>query len=244
MSDLDGTLLGDTPSLVRFAEWYEPRRNRLAIAYSSGRLHESMLGSIHSSPLPEPDYVISGVGTEIRTCGDGHPWTDWHDQFTAWSAQLVRNLMADAFGFELQPEEFLSPWKISYYAHHLAEADLARVTVALEDAGLRARLIYSSDRDLDILPAAAGKGGAARFLAEREGFRLERLLGAGDSGNDATLIQESARGIVVHNALPELQALQGPTIYHSPHCFAAGVLDGLQHWLDDHVGSPAMSRRD
>ena len=235
VSDLDGTLLGDTPALARFAEWYEPRRDRLALAYSSGRLYQSMLASIESSPLPRPDYVISGVGTEIRTFGNDTPWTDWHDQFTHWNAETVRALFEESFDCELQPEEFLSPWKVSYFAHNLTETDLAHLSTALKQAGLDARIVYSSERDLDILPAQTGKGSAARFLAEREGFTTNRLLGAGDSGNDATLIAEAACGIIVNNALPELKSLTGPTIYHSPHSFAAGVLDGLQHWLDSHI---------
>ncbi|MCA9053967.1 MAG: hypothetical protein KDA75_09030, partial [Planctomycetaceae bacterium] len=177
VSDLDGTLLGDTPALERFAEWYEPRRERLALAYSSGRLHGSMLGSIQNSPLPEPNYVVSGVGTEIRTYGSDVAWADWHGHFADWSAKTVCSIIEEAFNLERQPEEFLSPWKVSYYAHDLSEAEVVRIAAKLESAGLRVRLIYSSARDLDILPAAAGKGGAARFLAQREGFQRERLFG-------------------------------------------------------------------
>jgi hydroxymethylpyrimidine pyrophosphatase-like HAD family hydrolase len=39
------------------------------------------------------------------------------------------------------------------------------------------------------------------------------------------------RGIVVGNAQPELRALVEPHIYHATAPFAAGVLEGLDYWL-------------
>jgi hydroxymethylpyrimidine pyrophosphatase-like HAD family hydrolase len=52
-----------------------------------------------------------------------------------------------------------------------------------------------------------------------------------NSANDLAVFQHGFRGIVVSNAHPELQALEGPTVYKSRDSFAAGVLDGLNHWL-------------
>lgn len=231
VSDLDGTLLGDTLALQRFADWYGERRGEIALAYSSGRLYESILEAMRCFPLPHPDYIISGVGTEIRHGSDDAFWDEWPAQFTDWDADLVQQVIERSFDFELQPKVYLSPWKVSYFAYSLTDHELDEIGAALREAGLNCRLVYSSAQDLDVLPMAAGKGGAAAFLARKEGIDHAHTIGAGDSGNDHCLLTTAGRGIVVANAQLELQSLSGPTIYHARRSFAAGVLEGLQHWL-------------
>ncbi|KAG2429912.1 hypothetical protein HXX76_010692 [Chlamydomonas incerta] len=79
-----------------------------------------------------------------------------------------------------------------------AEALMERLQEELRAAGLNAKVVYSGGRDVDVLAAGAGKGGALAHL-------LRRLAGAGaaptagvqvngDSGNDIELFQ-------VHNLL-------------------------------------------
>jgi hypothetical protein len=92
-------------------------------------------------------------------------------------------------------------------------------------------MIYSSKRDLDILPAAASKGKAAAFLANRWQIDAERIIVAGDSGNDADMFRAEYRGIVVGNAQSELKSLKTPRIYHATSMFAGGVLEGMRYWL-------------
>ncbi|MFV0443175.1 MAG: HAD-IIB family hydrolase [Planctomycetaceae bacterium] len=231
VSDLDGTLLGDAAALERFSDWYSEHRNSIALAYSSGRLYESILEAMHCFPLPHPDYIISGVGTEIRHGSEEALWGDWPAQFTDWNADSVQQVIERNFDFELQSSHNLTDWKVSYFAYSLTDHDLDEIGAALREAGLSCRLVYSSAQDLDVLPMAAGKGGAAAFLARKEGIDHTRTIGAGDSGNDHCLLTTAGRGIVVANSQPELKSLNGPTIYRAKHSFAAGVLEGLQHWL-------------
>ena len=75
----------------------------------------------------------------------------------------------------------------------------------LAEAGLSCEVVYSSGRDLDVLPEGASKGHAAAFLARRHG--MCRVIGCGDSENDASLLRRDFLGVVVHNALPELKRL-------------------------------------
>jgi hydroxymethylpyrimidine pyrophosphatase-like HAD family hydrolase len=83
-----------------------------------------------------------------------------------------------------------------------------------------------------VLPASANKGTAARFLAGHLGIAATRLLVSGDSGNDLALFGPDVRGVVVGNAQPELRAITGKNIFHSTQSYAAGVLDGVQYWLN------------
>jgi mannosylfructose-6-phosphate phosphatase len=217
----------------------------MALAYSSGRLYWSILKAMQQHPLQQPDFVVGGVGTEIRTGASGEPWREWNARFTDWNETLVRELLLRRFPVRLQPPEVLSPHKVSFYGENLSAAVLDEMAAVLQEAGLAARLVYSSARDLDVLPAAAGKGEAARFLARHLGISPEQLIASGDSGNDRCLLEQSGRGIVVANAQPELHDLRGPTIYHSPECYAAGVLDGVLYWLRDSTShaQPTSKRR-
>lgn len=229
--DLDGTLLGDDDSLRRFAAWYDEMRSDFRLAYSSGRFLDSIRQSIDETDLPEPDAVISGVGTEIYAGDDDAPLPGWPQVIADnWNAHLIRRVCAEFGEMEPQPDEFQSNYKISYYARYLTESCLARLRQALDAAGQKASVVYSSHRDLDVLPARTHKGAAAAFLADHWSISRRRVIVAGDSGNDAAMFHEGFRGIVVGNAKPELRALNAPNIYHAAASYAAGVVEGLDHW--------------
>jgi mannosylfructose-6-phosphate phosphatase len=225
-------LLGDDVALERFARWLAPQREGVALAYSSGRLHWSIAEAMEQYPLPQPDFVVGGVGTEIRTGLHGDPWEHWTARFNAWDADLVRELLRERCGLRLQIGDVHTTHKISFVRDDLTIEELAEIELTLRDAGLDIRLIYSTSRDLDVAPCGAGKGAAARFLAEHLDIPVSHVIACGDSGNDVCMLKESGRAVVVANAFGELADLTGPTIYRSPHSYAGGVHDGVRHWLE------------
>ncbi len=233
VSDLDGTLLGDDRALDGFAVWYDQVKDHLRLAYSSGRFLESIRESIDAYHLPEPDAVICGVGTEIHDLTNGQKIAGWPQAAFDWNPQLVREVCADFPELQEQPRHLLSDFKVSYYGHDLDDGLLSLLTRRLEEVGQEACIVYSSRRDVDILPAATNKGTAATFLAQHWGLDRDQVIVAGDSGNDLEMFRAGFRGIVVGNAQPELLSLHDPRVYHAKAHFAAGVLEGLQHWLDD-----------
>jgi sucrose-6F-phosphate phosphohydrolase len=239
VSDLDGTLLGNQRALDGFVMWYAEARERLRLVYSSGRLLESIRNSISEHHLPEPDAIICGVGTEIHDLTNGELICGWPEISYDWSPELIRSVCDEYGELEQQPPEFQTRFKLSYFGSGLTESFLQRLTRHFDAVGQEVSLVYSSDRDLDVLPAATNKGTAATFLARHWGIDRRRVIVAGDSGNDLEMFLAGFRGIVVANAQPELRRLHSANVYHAQGKFAAGVLEGLQHWLEDFWAPPS-----
>ncbi len=229
VTDLDGTVLGDDAALGRFREWAAGNRADHRLIYASGRHVASILGVVREETLPLPDAVISSVGTEIHDA-EGRPWPGWLERFAGWHAERVRELLRPFRWLDPQPEEHQTWLKASYVARGLGQQDLALIRQTLVDAGLVPAIVYSSGVDLDILPGAAGKGRAARFLTDGWGVSPRDVLAFGDSGNDAELLGVGYRGTMVGNALPELDRLVAADVYRSPAAFADGILDGIRYW--------------
>jgi len=242
VSDVDGTLLGNDADLARFTAWYERYRRQVRLVYASGNFCDVVAGLVDDGILPRPRAIIGGVGTEVRLYPSGRPIFAWDERlYECWDEKQVRETLAEWDRLEPQPDEFQSEFKVSYFLRDASRTELDGIRSLLRSASIEADLVYSSRRDLDVLPAGVDKGAATKFLAEYYEYEPTDVIVCGDSANDLAMFQHGFRGIVVGNAHPELQALERPTVYTSRESFAAGVLDGLNHWLSqdaeqkDHV---------
>ena len=92
-------------------------------------------------------------------------------------------------------------------------------------------VIYSHDEFLDILPYRASKGKAVRYLSYKWEIPISNIMVCGDSGNDEEMLTGNTLGLVVGNYQPELSFLKGrKKIHFSSKAYAAGIIDGLQHY--------------
>jgi mannosylfructose-6-phosphate phosphatase len=202
----------------------------LLLVYSSGRFADSISESIEKTALPRPEAIIGGVGTEVRLFECGTILDLWPETFGPWDADSIRTAALVHKELDPQPEKFQSKYKISFYGYDLAPEFLHLLQLQLSGLGHRVNLVYSSDRDLDILPEKIDKGTAAAFLAGYWQIPVERVFVSGDSANDSAMFQHGFRGIVVGNGHPELKALHDPAVYKAAASYAFGVLEGLAYW--------------
>src|SRR6056297_3226026 len=154
-TDIDGTIYDGDEMAGRFADfWYQLKNGPEApvLVYNSGRSVEDVRQLISSTVLPDPDYVIGGVGTEVFDFSSSNRMDDWGDALNeSWDfGQVERIVRENADGIERQPERCQNPYKCSWYWDQKSQEDLDRIAQALEEQGLHTQIVYSSCRDLDI----------------------------------------------------------------------------------------------
>jgi sucrose-6F-phosphate phosphohydrolase len=182
--------------------------------------------------LPEPEYIIGGVGTQIHDFRANRDFEDYNEVFGGgWDLRRIEGIMEKIPGVTRQPPEFLHPYKSSWYLNQATAEMIEEIQRKLEEAGLEVCVVYSSSRDLDVLPKRANKGNALQWLCETLGIPVEEALVAGDTANDASMfLLPGVKGIVVENAQPELfEAVVKLPVYYANQILADGVLEGLQH---------------
>lgn len=234
-SDLDGTLLGNPEAARRFKTAWEdlPRESRPLLAYASGRLVQDVIDLLATRELPWPDYIIGAVGTQIYDGRRKRPLNEFSQQFSAtWQLGKIEAIVGTLPGVVQQPPQFLHVFKSSWYWPQATPDSIAALERQLADAGLHVCVVYSSQRDLDVLPANSNKGGALDWLCRHLSIPLEHVLVAGDTGNDASLfLLPRVQGIVVENAHPDLiEAVVKVPTFNATRVMADGVLEGLKHF--------------
>jgi len=236
VTDIDGTLIHDQdnaqPGLAQLSDFLASRQGRFLFAVATGRRLALVQDVFQKFALPDPDIVISSVGTAIFYRLDGsQPDTEWAQHLDhEWDADAVRHLASSAPGLRLQHAPSQGPFKVSFLVDG-AQFNLTGLHSALGDWLLKINVILTQNKLLDLLPRRASKGHAIRFLARKLALPLEQVLVCGDSGNDIDMLQTTGRALVVGNYSPELEGLRtSPGIYFSREPAAAGILDGLRHY--------------
>ena len=239
VTDLDHTLVGDDYALEQLNQWLIEQRqtNGAKLVYSTGRSLTLYRELQAEAGLIDPDLLIASVGTEIYYDGQDTPGSEWSEKLSpGWDRDVVFATTAHFSDLVLQPETEQCPFKISFLLTEEAAVDvLPQLESLLEERGLDVQLIYSSGRDLDILPRNANKGAAMTFVRQQLGFDPGQTIVCGDSGNDIALFAAGEEcGVIVGNAQPELLKWHrnNPSTQRylaNGHC-AAGILEGLKYF--------------
>lgn len=235
-TDIDGTVYDNTDSSARFAEYWSSLRDQHGypkLAYNTGRSLDDTLALIARTALPTPDFIISGVGTSI-VHGDGsRPLSEYLNTLRdEWDFDTVFEIVDAIDGPRPQPSECQNPHKCSWFWENASTAQLDHLQSTLSQRGIEAQVVYSSNRDLDLLPVAANKANALLHLVHHLDLPRSQVVVAGDSGNDAAMLSiRGTKAIAVANSEPALiDALQGHSFFHASKPCADGVIEGLQHY--------------
>lgn len=234
VTDLDNTLVGHEPALQALNARLAAMRNQVYLVYATGRSYNSTSQLMAAAGLLQPDYCIAGVGSEIYQ--GKAPDSGWMAHLSQnWEREDIGKIARQFSELAPQPASEQNPWKISFFLNPAAPAaTIAELEKRLRQAGLAAQVVFSSGRDVDILPEASNKGNATAYLQQRLEIPWETTLVCGDSGNDISLFEARARGVIVGNAQPEL--LDWYRNFGQSHHYlaqrpcAGGILEAIEYF--------------
>lgn len=229
--DIDNTLLGDDDALAELVTHINADAT-LGFGVATGRHLSSAVKILNEHGVPIPDVLITAVGTEIHYGRQLRPDSGWQRHIDyRWERDRLCQLLDGVPGLRLQPKENQRSHKLSYYIDPDKAPPIRDLSRHLRNHNLSANLIYSHQAYLDLLPIRASKGQAVRYLGAKWGIAPQRMVVAGDSGNDIEMLRGDTLGVVVGNYSPELRHLRGePQIYFAQGHYARGVLEGLEHY--------------
>lgn len=231
ITDIDNTLMGDDTALEDLLAMLEAHHERIGFGVATGRSLASVKALFERKGLTLPEVLITSVGAEIYYRSEAFADKGWQSHISKWwDREKIEKLLAALDFLEMQEPEHQFPNKLSYYMAP-GENRLDKINAILNHNKCHCTVIYSHDEYLDILPHRASKGKAVRYLSYKWEIPLENIMVCGDSGNDREMLIGSPMGVVVGNYARELERLKGKRrIYFSPKKYAAGIIDGLNHF--------------
>jgi len=250
--NIDHTLLGDEEGLSTLIETISNSRGKIGLAVATGRNIDKALEMLNDWSVPMPDILITAVGSEIyygESMIKDRPW-EQHINYR-WQPGAIRDALSEIPGLNLQSEEFQRQFKICFTVDAKIAPSMREIRRLLRKRDLHTKLIFSHNSYLDVLPLRASKGLAVRHIMIKWGISPDRILVAGDSGNDEDMLKGNTLGVVVGNHSAELSRLKGrPHVYFANSEHAWAILEGmrnygfLQYLEQDDAGHKASPSRD
>jgi sucrose-phosphate synthase len=182
--------------------------------------------------MPEPGFVISGLGAEIRYGETGVLDERWEHQIgTRWNRNAVVEALSDVPGLNLQEEHFQHRFKVSYLMDSKQASGRLFLQRKLRESGLAAKVIVTAKSFVDVIPIRSGKDVALRYLENRWGIDPSRIFYFGTYGNDISAVRGRNLSVLAGDADRVLRQLHSrPRLYHAKGKGLAGFFEGLDHY--------------
>ncbi|HBT02424.1 MAG TPA: alpha,alpha-trehalose-phosphate synthase [Citreicella sp.] len=227
-TDLDGTFLGGSEEdRQRLYRWIESNRDSVGLIFVTGR-DPRFIRELCAGGVPWPEYVVGDVGTTIARLQGGEvtPLAPLEEEIAAtWgdAGETVRAALDGHPGLTLQPTPFR--YRISYDLD--AETFDPSASDKVRDLGHDP--LISDNRFFDVLPRGISKGPSLRRLVAHLGLEETRVLAAGDTLNDLSMLQCGLPAVAVGGAEPALLAeVSGlPHVHTARAIGAAGILEAI-----------------
>lgn len=234
ISDIDGTLTGNSFGLKKFNDYMKKFREQFFLIYATGRNYNDYNTILKQEGIILPDAIIINAGADIYIKKSGIYILEykWHEIIdNNWDEEKIKQLLLNVDGIKLQ--EYIYKYKISYYIDEFKINEIeSNVFKIFKDNNIKAKVIFSSGIYLDILPENCDKAKAAIYIINKLNLQKDLAIVAGDSENDMDLFLNFSNGIIVANANENLKnKFADGNFYISKATGAEGVLEGLDYYI-------------
>jgi sucrose-phosphate synthase len=232
VTDVDDTLSGDEEALESLLHVLDVSGDHVGFGIATGRPLPKALELMEQLGIHTPDILITSTGTEIHYGENLIQDRSWLKQIAyRWEPEKTRLVLSAVPGLTPQEGECLTPFRLRYLRDPETGPTIATIKKILRQEGLRVTATLDHLIDLDVTPFRASPGLAIRFIAHKWHLPPERILVAGDSGNDADMLVGDTLGVVVGNHTAELEGIKGqPRVFFANGKHAWGILDGIHHY--------------
>ena len=232
VTDVDDTLTGDDAAMAELLERLETTSARVGFGIATGRTLDEALALMTRLGVRVPDVLITAAGTELHYGTHLLPDRSWERQIRyRWDRDEVAAAVGEIPGLAPVPES-ATEYRLRYRLDLKKAPSLREIRRRLRQEGLRVTTILDHEIYLDVVPIRASPGFAIRFFCFKWNLEPQRLLVAGDSGNDWDMLSGDTLGVVVSNHTPELERLRGrPRVHFAKSAHARGILEGID-WYD------------
>ncbi|WP_237566187.1 HAD-IIB family hydrolase [Oceanobacillus massiliensis] len=230
-TDLDGTLVGDAKGLKHLINYYKNLPYEVSLVYITGRHLESAISLIKSEQLPTPKLLVTDVGTSIYQGSNMEQDLEWKQKMKKdWYPRQIREAAKDFP--QIKPQQLPDDRRVSFTIEERENEHIVEeFKKALDAEQIPHNFIFSSGRDIDILPAGSGKGEALRFIAGKFADGDTSILVAGDSGNDLEMLTLGYPSVIVANARQELlEVKENANLYRATKTCAGGIHEAWKYF--------------
>src|SRR5690606_28786400 len=145
--DVDNTLLEFHTLKSNFTEiWntYKPS-SEILLSYNTGRLIDDILNLINKGILPEPHYIIAGVGTIIYDYKNKCIVKEFNDVLDeGWNLEAIETLINKMdHPISDQPTKFQHAYKRSYFFHDASPEHIENIEQIFANAHMHVNVVYS-----------------------------------------------------------------------------------------------------
>jgi len=233
ITDIDNNLVGDSIALKHFVDVIKENRKCVTFGIATGRRIDSALAIMKSHNIPNPDILISSLGTRIhygQSLTEDDYWADHIDH--NWSSRRTHRILSQIPGLELQSKSEQTPFKASYHYDPKTAPTVEDIVSQLRQRDITANVILSFGQFLDIVPSRASKGQALRYVSQRFDIPLEQILVIGGSGADEDMMRGNMLAAVVGNRSHEelSQLVDQERIYFASKNYASGILEAIDYY--------------
>jgi glucosylglycerol-phosphate synthase/sucrose-6F-phosphate phosphohydrolase len=227
-TDLDGTFLGG--SLEARLNLYQliATRDDIQLVFVTGRGLEDVLPLLADPTIPRPDYIVADVGASVAYGDTLQPVTEIQESIDViWPGQRAVAECLEHIS-ALQRQEVPQERRCSFFCdeHHIDD-EVRRIVNSLD-----CDMLFSAGKYFDVLPKGVNKGSTLEHLLDHLDVPREKVLVAGDTLNDLSMLRLDLNGVCVGKSERELLDVTRDTelTYHARAAGAGGILEAIGHF--------------